>query len=318
MSRKNKQQQKKQSPTKFKLPDENNNDLEEDDEDDPPLTKSTLDQLLKKHFSQIQKGLDDTISKLQANLDSVSLIADNAIKLAEKLEKELSRCQSSIKELAKENSELKKQLNTNTKNIKQIEERIEERTNRQLRKTLVFKGIEEKLPEPPEPTDALDPSADTTNRSANSTSAKETWAETEEILAQHIADICEIEVEEATKMIDRCHLSAPNPNYKGKNPRPIFAAFYCWKESQYVLDEFRKNNIANKDSKVSCENKYGPLTTRRRNLALAERKSLKDKGEIMNGYIAFPAKLMVRTTPRSKYFMIKDFTTTQIEFGKRD
>ena len=93
---------------------------------------------------------------------------------------------------------------------------------------------------------------------------------------------------------------------------------YDWKDCEYLIKKFRENNIANKNSTIYCEYKFGPLTTRRRNLALAERKKLKAEGEILGGYVAYPARLMVKTTAKSNYFMIKDFSSAKVEFGKRD
>jgi len=163
-------------------------------------------------------------------------------------------------------------------------------------------------------------SSDSAGTSEDPKKQSEAWAETEKLVAKQISDICDIHLDDAADMLERVHRSAPNPNYKGTGPRPIYAALYDWKDGEFIIDELRKNNIKNK-SPISCEQKYGPLTTQRRNLALAERKVLKDKGEICAGYIAFPAKLMVKTSFRkgSKYFMIKDFSKAPIDFsGKRD
>ena len=38
---------------------------------------------------------------------------------------------------------------------------------------------------------------------------------------------------------------------------------------------------------------YGPLTSKRWNMAFELRKELKAKGDIISGYVQFPAKLMV-------------------------
>ena len=38
---------------------------------------------------------------------------------------------------------------------------------------------------------------------------------------------------------------------------------------------------------------YGPLTTRRRGMAMELRKKLKEEGSITGGYVSFPAKLFV-------------------------
>ena len=43
----------------------------------------------------------------------------------------------------------------------------------------------------------------------------------------------------------------------------------------------------------AAEQKYGPLTSKRRQKAYLERKQLKESGVIASGYVDFPAKLMV-------------------------
>ena len=150
-----------------------------------------------------------------------------------------------------------------------LEERIENRTNRQLCKILVFKGIPEAVPET---------SANTNDTAENNNSRfkKETWEDTENNLATQITEICDIEFQEAKKLIERCHRSNINPNYRGTGPRPIFAAFHSWKDSEWIKSEFRKNNIDNPGRHIYADQKYGPETTIRRNRAMLLRKSLKD------------------------------------------
>ena len=205
-------------------------------------------------------------------------MAANAQKLAEKLKAELD----------KEKAETNK-LKTEVSRIEKLEEKLEERTNRQLRKTLVFKGIPLK------------------NR-------QETWQETEEVLREHIAEIYDVNYEDTDGIIERCHRSAPNKNYKGKNPQPIFAAIYDWKECEKLVDNFRKNNIADRSSQIQCEYKYGPMTTRRRNMALVERKRLKESGELVSGYVAYPAKLMVKKRGEKEYKLHMDFSRSKVEW----
>ena len=50
---------------------------------------------------------------------------------------------------------------------------------------------------------------------------QETWQETEKLLAEKIAEVCEISVAHATEKLERVHRSAPNPRYKGKAPDPF-------------------------------------------------------------------------------------------------
>ena len=104
-------------------------------------------------------------------------------------------------------------------------------------------------------------------------------------------------ISEAQCFVERAHRAAPSADRVG--PRLIFAAFYNWKNSEFVKEAFRKDNIAH-GSKIMAEQKFGPLTSNRRNEALRVRRELKSDGKILNGYVAFPAKLMVRTEAGAK------------------
>ena len=276
------------------------------------LTESKFDERLAKfeetlkiHLQAIEKNLTDTIDKLHAELDEIGQIARNAIKLAENNNKEIVSLKDDINNLNNENKNLKDKINSQNEIFKILEERIESRTNRQLRKTLVFKGIPEKQYPPLQP--------DTPNQHQK----KESWDDTESILAHKISEICEnTTINQARDMIERCHRANENPNYKGQGPRVIFAAFYDWKQSEFVKEEFRTNNVADRECKIFAENKYGPLTTLRRNKAMQLRKTLKDNGTITRGYVAFPARLMVALTNNRKeqFRQHEDFSKVAVEF----
>ena len=193
--------------------------------------------------------------------------------------------------MRKEHNKLKNHSQDNSVNVKALEERIEDRTNRQLRKTLVFNNIPE--------TD------------------QESWEDTEKLVANAIADACNIDVADAAEQLERVHRSAPNPRYKGNAPRKIFAALYDWKFSEKCKQAFKDKNIA-KSSNIYCEQMYGPLTRERRRLAMMERKCLKSNNEITSAYIDFPAKLMAKTNKDGKYKCVKDFSNIQVKLGKRD
>jgi len=160
-----------------------------------------------------------------------------------------------------------------------IEERIEERTNRQMRKTLVFRGIREHADE-------------------------KYWKHTDKRLSKTLADAFSCDESEATDMIDRCHRTGDPKYYKeAGRSRPIAAAMHNWKDCEDIIETFRKNNTG-----VFVDYKYGPKTTKRRNLALQLRKELKQKGEIDQAYISYPAKLKGRKNGERDYKLIKDFS----------
>ena len=160
--------------------------------------------------------------------------------------------------------------------VQQLKEVVEERTNRQLRETLIFKNIEEK--------------------------ENEKWEDTKILLAKLISETCQnISYNDAFHGIKRCHReSAKKQEQIANNGRPsragkrhIYAALYSWDLCQSIIESFRKRGISERNFNVYAEHMYGPLTTKRRGLALELRKKLKEEGTISGGYVAFPAKLFV-------------------------
>ena len=136
--------------------------------------------------------------------------------------------------------------------VDELEERIEERTNRSLRQTMIFKGI-----------------AGTEN---------ESWSATTNKLAEAIADATTATFEIARDMINRAHRG-------GKHKKDIYANFHSWQDTQDIIWAFRNNNIQFPQVKIYANYKYGPMTSVRRSAALKRRKELKEAGEIIKGYI---------------------------------
>lgn len=155
--------------------------------------------------------------------------------------------------------------------VKKLSEVCEERTNRQLRETLVFRNVPE-------------------------TVENESYGQTKELLAQLISENCDLEFDDVIREIKRAHRESNRRNgeeHYRKGKRHIFAAFHSWDLCQKIIETFRLKCIRNPEFIIAADQKYGPLTTRRRSLALKTRKELKQNGVIAGGYIDFPAKLMV-------------------------
>ena len=70
------------------------------------------------------------------------------------------------------------------------------------------------------------------------------------------------------------------------------------------------------NTSVYFEPQYGPHTNWRRNQALAYRKELKQKGEIVGGYVDFPAVLMGLQPGTDNYLKIKDFSNIPVELDE--
>ena len=82
----------------------------------------------------------------------------------------------------------------------------------------------------------------------------------------------------------------------------IFCALFSWNLAEDLKETFRKNTVTYKGSRVHIEQKYGALTSWRRNKALAVRKLLKAEHKIAKAFVAYPAKLMVCDDANSKKY----------------
>ena len=71
---------------------------------------------------------------------------------------------------------------------------------------------------------------------------------------------------------------------------------------------------------IAADQKYGPLTSKRRQMAFQLRRQLLDAGHISSGFVDFPAKLMVnvpgerRPDGKKLYKQHKNFSRDAVEF----
>ena len=183
--------------------------------------------------------------------------------------------------------------------VSQLAENVEDRTNRQLRETLVFRNIPEE-------------------------EADESYKQTKELLARIISNnVSEISYQEAFGQIKRAHRerkrNAEEVYQSREGKRHIFAAFHGWDICQQIIEAFRQKCISDQSFNIAADQKYGPITTKRRHLAFQERKLMKEWGLIVSGYVDFPAKLMVNlpgnlnNQGKKIYTMHKNFSRSPVE-----
>ena len=177
----------------------------------------------------------------------------------------LANVESKLQRQEVEMSEQIRQLRADNEKLK---EELESRTNRQLRRTLIFKNIPEQKED-------------------------ESYAEVKVLLAETISTYTDIPKEVAFAGIERAHREAKRDGGIREGKRKIYVAFLNWELPQAILDKFRKRCIQDSSFNIYAEQMYGSLTSLRRNLAFQKRKSLKEEGSITSGYVAFPARLMV-------------------------
>lgn len=152
---------------------------------------------------------------------------------------------------------------------------LDDQINRSMRSTLIFKGIKE------EP--------------------HETWEETEKILAETISRHLEIDLDKVSDMIERAHRGR-NETSDRKVPRYVFVKFFSWKDSETVKNGFSSLCRQHPKMGIRVDQMYSKVVTKRRNEAMLERRTLLAAKEISNGYLAYPAILMIKRQKSDKQY----------------
>ena len=275
------------------------------------LTKTTKVELGEK-IDGITARLDSYDGKLEKLEQSIQQTDRSVHDLVVQVEDGEEGQNQKIAALTKRVDELEEKLaalENAPEQINELAEAIESRTNRQLRETLVFKNI---LEEEPEVSGGL----------------LAQYTETKKLLAAVISKHCPgISYEVAYSQIKRAHRERKRDDVDERSragKRLIFAAFHSWDMCQEILDAFRLLNIKDRNFKISAEQKYGRLTSKRRQLAFKLRKELKDTGVISSGYVDFPARLIVNMTGelnlagKKVYRLHKNFSKVPISFEETD
>ena len=242
---------------------------------------NTQKQELMVKFDEIRDSLLGEIKNLKEENLAIRKDFDEVREIAKMNEGEILRLSSTINSLVDQNKLQAKQFSD-------ISELLEDRTNRQLRSTLVFKGVPKHHSE-------------------------KTWDDTRDVLASTVNSLLDISKEEASSLFERVHRGRDHEH----GPGHIYCKVFNWNHSEKLKEDFLNLNKS-KNSRIRCEQKYGPRTTNRRNLALVLRKKLKEEGEIVSGYLNFPARLMVKKMGEDKYTELKDFSKAEVIFTSSD
>ena len=270
-----------------------------------------LSTLLKDGIADIKKTVQDNKDELSAKID---VLVDKVNVVETTLERHDERMQGTENEIGELRATLNNHIDQNKVameayekrlkemkeqhevDVKQLREEIEERTNRQLRETLIFKNIPE--------------------------NGKETYEQTRELLADLISQHSDISYDVAFAQIKRCHREGEikdENDYRlpRKGKRHIYAGFVNWYVCQQIIKAFRHKCTTDDEFSIYVDQKYGTLTTKRRSLALHERKTLKNRGQIEGGYLRYPARLYVTTgvvvNGKKSYVLHKDFSKVDVD-----
>ena len=267
------------------------------------LTKTT--ESTNEKIDRITARLDSYDDKIEKLEQSIQHTYDRVGELGAKVENGDVLVGLKVADLQKRVGELEEKLK-NLENlpakVEQLIENVEDRTNRQLRETLIFKNI------PEEEGDEED-----------------AYTETKKLLATVISTHVDgISYEQAFNQIKRAHRERKredDDDFDRTGKRFIFAAIHSWDLCQTIIDTFREKCIADRTFHISADQKYGSITTKRRNLALNLRRELVANGTITSGYVNFPARLMVNypgetVGPRNRkiYKLHTNFSKAKVEF----
>jgi len=202
---------------------------------------------------------------------------------------DLVTMQNEITALKFRTEQLETALNSQVNKNKDLSRTLDDQVNRNLRKTLIFRGI--------------------------SGTSDESWSKTSDKLAKFLSDIdCNhLSVNEVLHDIDRAHRPNTNevtPNANRNSPPPIFVQFNTWKSAQYYMKsviDYNKNLRNREEATVFVDQMYSRDVTARRKSAIELRKELKKNGDKSKMFIKFPAILMKYDVNTKKYIEFKKF-----------
>ena len=168
--------------------------------------------------------------------------------------------------------------------IHRLDIEVEDLKNRSLRKKLVFRNIKKQQSE-------------------------KTWDDTKMVLANEISkNMQDFSKEEIIKNIERAHrVTTANRNPSATSAPPFLVAKITnWDMSKKINSAIIKVNQEGK-SAVFVSQMYSKSLTERRNAALKCRADLKEQDPPFQGYVKFPATLMIKRTEERKYSLEKEF-----------
>ena len=218
------------------------------------------------------KSLVETLNSKTNNLEESVKFLDNRV---ENIHTSVKSFETKLQDVTETNSIL-------TKKIKVLEARLEDQINRSCRKTLIVKNVPEEV--------------------------NETWEKTKKLVANILNKVCKTNIK-PEENIERAHRGKKNPILK--KPRDIHISLFDWNDADDIISGFKKYGLSN-PQRIFVEQRYGPDTTWRRNQAMILRKQLKEERKISSGYVAYPAKLLVKKFGDDKYSLHKDFSNTEV------
>ena len=231
---------------------------------------------LNNRLANLEQSLADNITKtitqtITENFERLwgAKIQENSSNIAENTAA-ITALSARVDDLTNENIE-------KAKEIQKLTEDMDDLRNRNMRNNLVLKGFPESTGDEKE--------------------------NTREIVVAHLAELGGQDYDEVDNIVDRCHRGGRKDKNNNK-PRNIYMNLCASRYVDFYIDAaWRKN----KNTPIRHERQYTASVNERRNAAMLERKRLKEAGEIIAGYLEYPAKLMVKKAGETKYTLKDTF-----------
>ena len=235
-----------------------------------------LKDLVLKKFAELNDNIKKNQEFMLQELKKVDDKATEAIALAKSNEERTKNVEFEMDKMKKTIEMLQSKVNV-------LEDDLDDQTNRNMRSTLVVRGI------------AQD-------------SDNESWEKTTDILSSKINEITEgqISVVEVKSFIERAH-RIKGELHRGSSGKPIIVKFNSWKSSELV-----KKSITNyarlKGGTIFVSQLYSKRINDRQYQARQYRKELFRENPDQNIFIQNPARLMGKKKGSAeKYRLLKSF-----------
>ena len=220
-------------------------------------------------------------------LGAVGLLLDTKLKaynneLVMKIDERLNFITASINEQNEIVTEHTESLNILQTRITELENSLDEQINRSMRNNIIMKGITEEK--------------------------GEAWAQTKDLVSNIISRHLNLDKNMVYHGIERAHRGGNLTSNKPHNkPRNIFIRLFSTEDVKTYLDGFRNLNMNNRDMKIIISQQFSDKLSIRRNEAMIKRRELKTNGQIISGYVEYPATLMIKKAGDKKYSVEQEF-----------
>ena len=247
--------------------------------------KAEIEEAMKAYVTPLFERYERAIQKLSVEVNSVKETANNALTAAATNTAAITGLENTVNDIPATNTALQNKIDALEKKLKEVETDLDDVRNRSMRGNLVIHGIPE-----------------------NENNDPQNKVTTHDLVANFLVTQLGAPSQEAAKaQLVRAHRSAKknNNNRQRTTPRPIFIKFDRDDTAENYLRTSINKKTINKGFKV--QKQFTKPLQERRNLATHERRKMMDNGEIIKGFVEYPAVLKVVRPGDTKYTRIKEF-----------